>query len=161
MFASLRSAPWRCTSVAAQEIPRELRDVFATINDDKIPYNDSLIVVGNENAKVTAVIFYAQACTDTEYFLRNVFSDLKKDYIDTGKLRLVFYEYPLNWKDMQALAVSRPRQSGSTSARITFHLRNYLRYSIPAAILMRPSPWLLAFANSSAFYARRRKQLTH
>jgi hypothetical protein len=90
--------------VAAQEIPRELRDVFATINDDKLPYNDSLIVVGNENAKVTAVIFYAQACTDSEYFLRNVFPDLKKDYIDTGKLRLVFYEYPLNWKDMQALA---------------------------------------------------------
>ena len=92
------------TSVTAQEIPRELRDVFATINDDKIPYNDGLIVVGNENAKVTAVIFFAQACTDSEYFLRNVFPDLKKDYIDTGKLRLVFYEYPLNWKDIQALA---------------------------------------------------------
>jgi hypothetical protein len=92
------------TIATAQEIPRELRDVFANINDDKIPYNDSLIVVGNENAKVTAVLFYAQACTDSEYFLRNVFPDLKKDFIDTGKLRLVFYEYPLDWKDMQALA---------------------------------------------------------
>ncbi len=90
--------------VAAQELPREIRQVFATINDDKIPYNDSLITIGNENAKVTAVLFYAQACTDSEYFLRNVFPDLKKDYIDTGKLRLVFFEYPLNWKDIQALA---------------------------------------------------------
>ena len=102
MAAWLLSAP--ASSALAQEVPRDIRDVIGALNEDKVPLNDGLLVLGSPAAKVTAVLFYAQACTDTERFWENVYPDLKKDFLDSGKLRLVLYEYPLNWKDIQAQA---------------------------------------------------------
>lgn len=91
-------------SAFAQELPREVKQVFATFNEEKIQFREEPLIIGSDQAKLTAVLFYAQACTDSEEFIRNAFPEIKKKYIDTNKLRLIVHEYPLNWRDIQLLA---------------------------------------------------------
>jgi protein-disulfide isomerase len=52
-------------------------------------------VIGNANAKVTIVEFSDFQCPYCRKFFLDTYGQLKKDYIDTGKVRLVFRNYPL------------------------------------------------------------------
>ena len=61
---------------------------------------EKLIVAGNPSigdskAKVTIVEFSDFQCPYCRMFYEETYGQLKKDYIDTGKVRLVFKDYPL------------------------------------------------------------------
>ncbi len=47
-------------------------------------------VLGNPNAKVTVVEFADYQCPFCEKFYTDTFSQIKKDYVDTGKIKFVF-----------------------------------------------------------------------
>lgn len=47
-------------------------------------------VLGNPNAKVTVVEFADYQCPFCERFFTDTFSQIKKDYIDTGKIKFVY-----------------------------------------------------------------------
>ncbi len=53
--------------------------------------------LGSEKARVTIVEFSDFQCPFCRNFFTNTFSQLKKQYIDTGKVRLVFRHYPLSF----------------------------------------------------------------
>lgn len=97
---------WACES-EAQTIPSSVAKFFDTINDDSVTLNLDPIVIGDETAPTTAILFYSLSCTDTAYFFKRVFPDIQQDYIDTKKLRVIMYEYPLGWRDMQIMAGMR------------------------------------------------------
>lgn len=59
-------------------------------------------VLGNPNAKVTLIEYAAPRCPHCARFDMNVFPDLKKNYIDTGKVRYVFRVFPLGEDDGSA-----------------------------------------------------------
>ena len=61
------------------------------------------IVIGKPDAPVTIVEFASMTCGHCAAFHNTVLPKLKEKYIDTGKARLVFREYPL---DNVAAAVS-------------------------------------------------------
>jgi protein-disulfide isomerase len=61
------------------------------------------IVVGKADAPVTIVEYASMTCGHCAAFHNSVYPKLKAKYIDTGKARLVFREFPL---DNVALAVS-------------------------------------------------------
>ena len=56
----------------------------------------SLPILGNEDAKVTLVLFSDFQCPFCEQFYTDLLPKLKTDYIDTGKAKLAFRHYPLN-----------------------------------------------------------------
>ncbi len=52
-------------------------------------------VLGNENAPVTIVEYASMTCGHCGSFHNTVFPQLKEKYIDTGKVRFIFREFPL------------------------------------------------------------------
>lgn len=54
-------------------------------------------VLGNKKAKVEIIEFSDFQCPFCRAFWKDSFSQLKKDYIDTGKARLVYRDFPLSF----------------------------------------------------------------
>ena len=66
-----------------------------------VPLGD--IVLGSENAPVTMIEYASLGCGHCAAFHADTYPKIKADYIDTGKVRFIFREYPLN---LQAAAAS-------------------------------------------------------
>jgi protein-disulfide isomerase len=54
------------------------------------------IAEGNADAPVTIIEYASMTCTHCAAFHQNVYGDLKKNYIDTGKVRFILREFPLD-----------------------------------------------------------------
>lgn len=54
-----------------------------------------LPIMGNKDAKVTLVEFSDFQCPFCEQLFKDAFPQIKKDYIDTGKVKLAYRHYPL------------------------------------------------------------------
>ncbi len=65
------------------------------------------MVLGPENAKVTVIEYASASCPHCANFYKTTFQDLKKDYIDTGKIRFIFREFPHNQPALAAFMVAR------------------------------------------------------
>lgn len=53
-------------------------------------------VLGNNNAPVTIVEYASLSCTHCSEFHRKTLPELKKRFIDTGKVRLILRNFPIN-----------------------------------------------------------------
>ena len=53
--------------------------------------------IGDENAPITIIEYASMSCSHCASFHTNTLPDLKKEYIDTGKVRMVFRDYPFNY----------------------------------------------------------------
>ncbi|WP_347876830.1 DsbA family protein [Labrenzia sp. OB1] len=53
-------------------------------------------VLGEDDAPVTIVEYASMTCGHCANFHKQTYADLKKDYIDTGKVRFIFREFPLD-----------------------------------------------------------------
>lgn len=56
-----------------------------------------LPILGNKDAKVTLVEWSDFQCPYCEQFFTNALGQIKKDYIDTGKAKLYYRQYPLSF----------------------------------------------------------------
>jgi protein-disulfide isomerase len=65
------------------------------------------MALGPADAKVTIIEYAAATCPHCAAFNREVFPRLKAEYIDTGKVRYVFREFPLNIKDAACSMLAR------------------------------------------------------
>jgi len=65
------------------------------------------IISGNFDAKITMIIYESLTCSHCADFHKNIYPQLKKDYIDTGIVKLEFRHFPL---DMAALNASKISQ---------------------------------------------------
>jgi protein-disulfide isomerase len=65
------------------------------------------MVLGAPNAPVTITEYAAATCPHCTAFNRDVFPLIKAAYIDTGKVRYVFREFPLNIKDAACEMLAR------------------------------------------------------
>ena len=54
-------------------------------------------VIGDENAPITIIEYASMSCSHCANFHNNTLPELKKEYIDTGKVRMVFRDYPFNY----------------------------------------------------------------
>jgi len=61
----------------------------------EITEND--FIIGDENAPVTIIEYASMSCSHCADFHTNTLPDLKTEYIDTGKVRMVFRDYPFNY----------------------------------------------------------------
>jgi protein-disulfide isomerase len=67
-------------------------------------------VLGNENAPVTIIEYASMTCPHCAHFSEATFPELKKKYIETGKVRFIFREFPLD--QLAAAASMLARCSG-------------------------------------------------
>ena len=71
------------------------------------PPAEGEMAMGPETAKVTVVEYASASCPHCANFYKTTFPDLKKDYIDTGKIRFIFREFPHNQPALAAFMVAR------------------------------------------------------
>ena len=67
----------------------------------------SRIISGNVNAKITIIAYESLTCSHCADFHKNVYPQLKKEYIDTGLAKIEFRHFPL---DLAALNASKITQ---------------------------------------------------
>jgi protein-disulfide isomerase len=65
------------------------------------------MVHGKANAPVTIIEYASMTCPHCAAFAKDVVPQLTKEYIDTGKAKLVFREFPLDGAARMASAVAR------------------------------------------------------
>jgi protein-disulfide isomerase len=54
------------------------------------------VVLGSDKAPVTIIEYASMTCPHCAHFSEDTFPELKKRYIDTGKVRFIFREFPLD-----------------------------------------------------------------
>jgi protein-disulfide isomerase len=77
---------------------RLITDVWATGTTDNVAEPVSLpeIALGPADAAITMTEYASITCPHCAAFNENVFPKIKAAYIDTGKIRYVFHEFPLD-----------------------------------------------------------------
>jgi len=52
------------------------------------------LVIGDKNAPITIIEYASLSCSHCANFHKNTLPDIKKEYVDTGKVRFVFRNFP-------------------------------------------------------------------
>ena len=71
------------------------------------------IISGNENAKITIIAYESLTCSHCADFHKDVYPQLKKDYIDTGLAKIEFRHFPLDIAAFNASKISQCKQNQS------------------------------------------------
>ena len=72
------------------------------------------IVVGNKDAKITIIAFESLTCSHCANFHKDVYPQLKKDYLDTGLAKIEFRHFPLDITAFNASKVSQCKNDGDS-----------------------------------------------
>ena len=84
---------------------------------DNLNTNNNMVVLGPDNAIVKIKIFSSLTCPHCANFHIKVVSEIKKKYIDTGKVQLIFIDFPL---DQVAFNASKILHCLEKKKQITF-----------------------------------------
>jgi protein-disulfide isomerase len=127
-----------------------------TVNEAELMKPGSLPdrVMGDANAPVTIIEYASSTCPHCAHFAETTFPTLKKNYIDTGKVKYIFREFPLGTGDDLALAVA-----AFALARCAGELDSGKYYAMIDTIFAQQSRWavehpippLLAIAKQAGF----------
>lgn len=63
--------------------------------------------LGNENAPVTLVEYASLTCPHCANFAKETLPSLKKEYVETGKVKLIYRDFPLDNLAMRAAMMAR------------------------------------------------------
>jgi len=72
------------------------------------------ITVGNKDAKITIIAFESLTCSHCANFHKNVFPELKKDFLDTGIAKIEFRHFPLDIAAFNASKVAQCKNDGNS-----------------------------------------------
>ena len=72
------------------------------------------IKVGNEDAKITIIAYESLTCSHCANFHKNVYPQLKKDFIDTGLVKIEFRHYPLDIIAFNASKITQCKNDGDS-----------------------------------------------
>ena len=98
--------------------------------------NDNDFFIGNENAPVTIIEYASMSCSHCADFHNDTLDELKKEYIDTGKVKFVFRDFPFNY----------PALAGSMMMRC---VPNDVRYDYMNALYKLQKNWVLRDNNKT------------
>jgi protein-disulfide isomerase len=96
-------------AAGTEAAPAEAPEVRGEVDMDKVlapgPLDDKAI--GEENAPVTVVEYMSMTCPHCRQFHEETYPALKEKYIDTGKVRFVLREFPLDPRAAAAIMLAR------------------------------------------------------
>ena len=84
---------------------------ISSINAEEI----KRIFVGKEDAKITIIAFESLTCSHCANFHKDVFPELKKEYLDTGLAKIEFRHFPLDAAAFNASKVSQCKNDGDSA----------------------------------------------
>ena len=84
---------------------------FGSINISNAEVNR--IVAGNKNAKITIIAYESLTCSHCADFHKDIYPQLKKDFIDTGLAKIEFRHFPLDVAAFNASKVSQCKSNES------------------------------------------------
>ena len=79
------------------------------------------IVVGNKDAKITIIAFESLTCSHCANFHKDVYPQLKKDYLDTGLAKIEFRHFPLDIAAFNASKVAQCKNDGDSKILNTLY----------------------------------------
>ena len=82
--------------------------IFTAVNADEI----TRIVIGNQDAKISIIAFESLTCSHCANFHKDVYPQLKKEYLDTGLAKIEFRHFPLDIAAFNASKVSQCKNDG-------------------------------------------------
>jgi protein-disulfide isomerase len=137
-FVGVSTVPPFAVTAAAQTIPAgELMQPGALPD----------MAMGNEKALVTVIEYASMTCPHCAHFQENTFPEFKKRYIDTGKVRYIFREFPLD--NLAAAAFMLARCAGKDDSEKYFALIDTMFRQQRQWAVEKPIPPLLAIAKQA------------
>jgi protein-disulfide isomerase len=103
-------------------------------------------VLGKADAPVTIVEYASMTCGHCASFHKTTYPELKKRYIDTGKVRFIFREFPLDPLAAGAFMLARCAGEGKYFPMIEMLFEQQDKWAI-----RQPLPPLLALAKQAGF----------
>jgi protein-disulfide isomerase len=107
------------------------------------------MAMGNDQASVTVVEYASMTCPHCAHFQETTFPELKKRYIDTGKIRYIFREFPLD--NLAAAASMLARCAGQNDKGKYFALIDTMFNQQRTWAVEKPLPPMLAIAKQAGF----------
>lgn len=89
-------------------------------------------VLGNKNAQVTLIDFSDYECPFCKKYFTDTYPQLKKDYIDTGKVKMIFRDLPLSFHQnaaKEAEAAECARKQGGDAVYYKYHDQIFMKTS--------------------------------
>jgi protein-disulfide isomerase len=77
------------------------------LNNQEVISRAQGIKLGPENAPAKLLVFSDFMCPGCRFFAMEIEPQLKREYIDKGKLQLVFYDYPLGGSHVHSFLAAR------------------------------------------------------
>jgi protein-disulfide isomerase len=128
----------------------------ARAEDDKVDVGDLMkpgalpdMVMGNADAPVTIIEYASMTCPHCAHFQETTFPELKKQYIDTGKVRYIFREFPLD--NLAAAAFMLARCAGKLDSSKYFAIVDTMFKQQRQWAVEKPIPPMLAIAKQAGF----------
>ena len=99
------------------------------------------LAIGAADAKVTVVEYASMTCGHCANFHKKVFPALKTKYVDTGKVRFIFREFPLDDLAAAASMLGRCAGGGSEVAK---------SFDLTSILFEKQEDWAFAKGNQAA-----------
>ena len=71
--------------------------------------------MGNQNAKISIIAFESLTCSHCASFHKDVYPQLKKEYLDTGLAKIEFRHFPLDMAAFNASKISQCKNDGESN----------------------------------------------
>lgn len=123
---------------------------------DQVPMSDLMkpealpdMVMGKADAPVTVIEYASMTCPHCAHFSETTFPELKKRYIDTGKVRYIFREFPLD--NLAAAAFMLARCAGELDSSKYYAMIETMFAQQRTWAVEKPIPPLMAIAKQAGF----------
>ena len=87
--------------------------IFISTSSSSYSQEIKRIVVGNLDAKITIIAFESLTCSHCANFHKNVYPELKREYLDTGLAKIEFRHFPLDIAAFNASKVAQCNNDGN------------------------------------------------
>ena len=123
---------------------------------EQVPMSDLMkpgalpdMVMGKADAPVTIVEYASMTCPHCAHFQETTFPELKKRYIDTGKVRYIFREFPLD--NLAAAAFMLARCAGELDSGKYYAMIDTMFAQQRTWAVEKPIPPMMAIAKQAGF----------
>jgi protein-disulfide isomerase len=91
------------------------------------------IYEGNQDAKVTIITYESFTCSHCADFHKNVYPQLKKEFIDTGIVKIEFRHFPLDMAALNASKIAQCNNDGKSDI-LHFLFSNQKKWAISETV---------------------------
>jgi protein-disulfide isomerase len=123
---------------------------------EKVPMDELMkpealpdMIMGDAKAPVTIVEYASMTCPHCAHFQETTFPELKKRYIDTGKVRYIFREFPLD--NLAAAAFMLARCAGELDSAKYYAMIDTMFAQQRIWAVEKPIPPLMTIAKQAGF----------